>query len=50
MNYYPDGMTKANWAVLDGGPECQECGAEQNQEDTENGICWNCKEPKSLEG
>jgi hypothetical protein len=44
MSNYPDGMTKADWAVLDGGPECRECGAEQNQDDIANGICWNCEE------
>lgn len=41
---YPDGMTAADWAYLDGGPQCQECGAEQNQDDIRIGICWNCEE------
>tara|TARA_R110002020_G_scaffold23945_1_gene79240 strand:- start:113 stop:316 length:204 start_codon:yes stop_codon:yes gene_type:complete len=45
MSNYPDGMTASDWRHLDGGPECVECGAEQNQEDIENGICWNCEEP-----
>lgn len=29
---------------LDGGPECQECVAEQDDESLESGICWNCGE------
>jgi hypothetical protein len=47
MSNYPDGMTPADWAYLDGGPECEECeecGAEQNQDDIRTGVCWNCEE------
>ena len=43
MSNYPDGMTTADWAHLDGGPECPECGAEQNSNDLDCEVCWNCK-------
>jgi hypothetical protein len=44
MSNYPDGMTMADWAVLDGGPECRDCGAEQSRDDIETSTCWNCGE------
>jgi hypothetical protein len=29
-------------------PACRECGADQNRDDVENGVCWNCDELSGL--
>jgi len=43
----PGGMAVRAWRAVEGNyPQCEECGAEQTDEDLEYGVCSNCEDAK----